>query len=68
MQTTESAQEARLRRAARKQGFALRKSRCRTPEAVVYGRSWVIDPERNWIVGGEPCRWTLDDVEEWLAD
>ena len=44
--TTDSAQEARLRRLARRQG-TLRKSRCRTPEAIVYGQYWVIDADRN---------------------
>ena len=62
---TDAAQEARLRRLARRQGFALMKSRCRTPEAIEYGRFWIIDPDRNWIVAGAPAGWTLDDVEDW---
>jgi hypothetical protein len=37
------------------------------PGGHVYGQYWVIDADRNWIVGGEPCGWTLDDVEMWLA-
>ncbi len=44
--------ENRLRRVAQRQGLELRKSRRRDPRAYDYGRYWVHDPVRNFIVFG----------------
>jgi hypothetical protein len=47
--------ENRLRRAARRQGLALMKSRSRDPRAIDYGGYWVIQPDAPYapLVGGE---------------
>jgi len=66
----EKVREARLRRKAVRQGFWLRKSRRRDPQAMDYGQFLVVDPDTNTIsawnaYGGE---WmSLDEVEEFLA-
>ena len=67
--TTEEARESRLRRAVRRQGYALRKSRSRTPESCSYGGWAILDPTFNaWVAGMHPMEYTLDldDVETWL--
>ena len=60
-------EEARLRRLAYRQGLVLRKSRRRIPEALDYGRFWLIDPHTNGLVTSESGL-DLTEVEEWLAD
>jgi len=65
--TAEKTRENRLRRMAQRQGLTLQKSRRRDPRAIDYGRWLIVDPNRNAIVGGEPGRWTLDDVERFLT-
>jgi hypothetical protein len=61
------AKEARLRREARRQGYMLKKSRRRNPEALDYGRFWLIDPYINGLVTSE-YGLDLDEVEEWLVE
>ena len=61
------AKEACLRRQAHRQGFMLKKSRRRVPEALDYGRFWLIDPHANGLVTSESGL-DLDEVEEWLAE
>lgn len=66
----ERAHEARVRRAAKRQGLQLVKSRCRVPEAFVFGTYGLIDPARNaWVAhrGGDGYGMSLDEVEAWLA-
>lgn len=71
MLINEKARESRARRLAARQGFALRKSRTRNPEAMDYGGFGLVDPASNLIVYGSfnSGRFiaSLDDVEEWLA-
>ena len=71
MTTAEKTRETRLRRAADRQGLALRKSARRDERALDYGRYVLIDPFINAIVYGEfgTGRYaaTLDDIEEWLT-
>jgi hypothetical protein len=43
--------EDRIRRMTARRGLALRKSRTRTPGALDYGRYWLVDARRNFIVG-----------------
>lgn len=65
----EKIRENRLRRAARRQGMMLMKVRRRDPDAVDYGRYWLIDPSTNCVVSGFDGynnTGSLDDVEEWL--
>ena len=70
MSDTERTRENRLRRAARRQGFVLRKSRRRDPEAYDYGLWMIVDPDGNTVVAGNQVTgtpsMTLDEVEDWL--
>ena len=61
--------ERRLRRQLKKDGYVLRKSRVRNPDAPAYGLYWIVDPTLNAIVahgshadGGM----TLFEIEEWV--
>ena len=68
---TDEIREQRLRRAVGRLGYRLVKSRCRTPEARVYGTFGVIDPDRNWWIAADPEEgygWDLDDIEQWLSE
>ena len=60
-----AAREARVRRALRKKGFTLRKSRCRTfPFGINdQGGYCVLDAYRNTIEAGEKLDLSLEDVE-----
>ena len=70
MSDAEKVRENRLRRAARRQGFELRKSRRRDPAAYDYGRWMIVDPSGNTVVAGNQVTgtpsMTLDEVEDWL--
>lgn len=69
--TYEKARENRLRRIAKRQGYLLMKCRFRNPEALEYGRFWIIDPLANAIVsgfGGWNHTASLDDIEGFLLD
>ncbi len=59
--------EARARRLAKRQGFAVRKSRVRNPHLNDQGGYMVINPSYNLIVAGERFNLDLDDVEEFLG-
>lgn len=64
--------ESRLRRAAERQGFRLRKSRRRDPRAIGYGRYQLVPAGRKGGVGygsGDmDYKLTLDEVEKALND
>ena len=60
----ERAREARLRRLARREGFALRKMRGRQ-SLDNYGEFRIIDYS-NCVVAGVRFDMSLDDVEAWL--
>jgi hypothetical protein len=60
--------EDRLRRFARRQGLALRKSRVRRPHLDDHGGYRIIDADRNYIVAGEKFNLTLDDVDDYLRE
>jgi hypothetical protein len=65
----EQAREDRLRRAARRQGLAIQKSRARNPRHVCCGLWRIIDPSTNTVVIGAGVldyEMELDDVEAWL--
>lgn len=66
----EARRERHLRYLADREGFVLRKSRSRTPEAAEYGRYWLIDADVNEMVcGGFPYNGTdLDEIEEFLTE
>jgi hypothetical protein len=62
--------EDKLRRMAKQQGLALRKSRQRNPQAIDYGGWMIVDPFTNTVVAGTESigrpHWSLDDVEGYL--
>lgn len=65
----EKARESRLRRIARRQGLALRKSRLRGPTHIDDQGGWmIVNPFNNTIVVGEKFDWSLDDVERYLSE
>lgn len=63
----EKVRENRLRRAAARQGIALRKSRRRDPRALDYGVYWLVESKRNRLVAGGEHGVSLDEVEEYLT-
>lgn len=68
MSTLEERRESRLRQQARRQGYALSKSRARVGAEA--GLFRIDDPDANYVVaGGNPLNFsmTLDEVEEWLG-
>ena len=59
--------ENRLRRAARRQGLHLEKSRTRDPQALDFGRYWLLD-DRNIVFYGHRHRTTLDQIAKYLQE
>jgi hypothetical protein len=64
----DAAREARLRRAAHRQGFTLRKSRSRTWSCDDLGGYQIIIADINGIAAGSRFDLDLDDVEHFLTD
>jgi hypothetical protein len=70
MDQEEKARENRLRRMARRQGLALKRSRQRDPRASGYGGYMLVDIAINGIVlGASPWFYcaSLEDVETYLS-
>ncbi len=57
-----------MRRRARREGFEIRKSHTRVPEALDYGMYWMIEPYVNNCIVAGGDGWTLDEVDEWLTE
>ncbi|MGO9181362.1 MAG: hypothetical protein ACLQBX_10930 [Candidatus Limnocylindrales bacterium] len=71
MNATDQKRERRLRRDVSRLGYRLVKSRCRTPERLVYGTYGILDSDRNWWVAAdreEGYGWDLDDIQGWLSE
>lgn len=67
---TTKAKESRMRRLAKKHGWGITKSRCRTPEAYEYGGYMIYALDTNAVVhGSHPLRYglNLEDVEDFLV-
>jgi hypothetical protein len=62
-----SAQEARVRRLARRQGYSVHKSRG-SFSINNRGEFMLVDANRNAIELGERFDATLDDIERWLRE
>jgi hypothetical protein len=60
--------DSRLRSMARRMGYRLVKSRCRVPEAPVYGTYGIISKDNVWVAysGGNGYGLDLDGVEAFL--
>jgi hypothetical protein len=65
--TAEKIREDRLRRAARRQGFQLRKSRTRDPRAYTYGVYYLISVNTDRL-GSNEHGLSLDEVERFLTE
>ena len=65
--SAEKVREDRLRRAAKRQGLRLIKSRTRDPRALDYGGYWVMDEVQQRAHGPVPSGMTLDEVERFLT-
>ena len=61
-------QENRLRRIAKRRGFRLQRSRRRDPQALDYGKYWLIDARHGGSVFADEWGVELDAVEEWLKN
>ena len=72
MLTKDKVRENRLRRIAARRGFILKRSRRRDPQALDYGKYWLIDARTNALVypklPASAAEWgtELDDVELYL--
>lgn len=64
----EKARENRVRRQLAKQGYRLHKSRARGVHFDNRGGYMIIDACCNYIVAGEKCDLSLEDVERFAAD
>lgn len=65
MQITEEA----VRRLARREGYVVRKSRSRDPNALGFGGFMLIDPSTNFaMVGQTPFVYSadLEEIRDWL--
>jgi hypothetical protein len=65
--------ENRLRRKLARMGYRLEKSRRRDPDAIDYGKYWVIDLKTNVLVfGGSEVNGipdaTLEEVANWITE
>jgi len=63
MTQAEKVVENRVRRAAARRGYRLRKSRRRDPRALDFGLYAILDPDRNMLVSDYA---SLADVERWV--
>ena len=64
----ETARENYLRRAAKRQGLMLRKSRRRDPQALDYGQFWLIDGRTGVHIFGGEWGAGIDEIEAHLAE
>jgi hypothetical protein len=60
--------EDRVRRIARRQGYALHKDKAGVWSFNHQGGWQIVDAVRNWLVVGERFDLSLDDVEQWLSE
>lgn len=58
--------EDRLRRAAKRQGLRLEKSRLRDPRAIGFGGYMLVDNNTDAVVGGASYSLDLDAAENYL--
>ena len=63
----ERAEEARVRRLAARQGYAIRKDRARSTSLDHQGGYMVVDPWRNVVIAGQRFDLTLEDLRQLLA-
>lgn len=59
--------ESKVRRAAKRQGLTLVKSRRRDPRAADYRSYWLMDERTRWLVAGGEFGWFLNEVHARLV-
>lgn len=67
LSTSSDAREARARRALRRQGCSLYRSRVRRVNVDDLGGYRIVDDSANFVVAGARFELDLDDVEQWIA-
>ena len=67
MKTDDKVRENRLRRWAKRLGFALQKSRVREPHIDDLGDYRIFDTVGHWVAAGSQYELDLDGVEKYLA-
>ena len=67
--TADKIRENRLREAAKRQGYEIRKSRRRDPRALDYGGWMIVDAHTKSVEAGDLTYGglSLDEVEKWLT-
>ena len=68
--TMQTISESGVRRLARREGYLVRKSRSRDPDAIGYGAFMLIDRDTGGaILGGYPFQYTadLEEIREYLT-
>lgn len=63
----ERAREDRLRRLAQQKRLILKKARRRNPDAIDYGRYWLIDPSGSGVVEGGQNGASVGEIEAALS-
>ena len=66
--TERKVRENRARRIAKRRGFSLKRSARRDPQALDYGKYWLIDLQHGGSVFADQWGVELEQVEEWLRD
>ena len=66
--TLPKSEDARLRRMARRHGYAVRKSRWRLDSIDNLGGYMVVNPAANLVVAGGRFELTAADVAAWLTE
>lgn len=66
--TLPKSEDARLRRMARRHGYAVRKSRWRLDSPDNLGGYMIVDPDNNLVAAGGRFDLTGADVAAWLTD
>ena len=66
--TLPKSEDARLRRMARRHGYAVRKGRWRLDSIDNLGGYMVVNPAANLVVAGARFELTAADVAAWLTD
>ena len=66
--TEAKVKENRLRRIAKRRGFILKRSRRRDPQALDYGKYWLVDARHGGSVFADEWGVELEVVEDWLKN
>ena len=73
MENAEKVRENKLRRIAARRGLMLQRSKRRDPDALDFGKYWLVDISSNGVIFGGPGVTgfpdaDLDEIEAYLKD